>query len=111
MPGDELLRVFHIDRLAGFEVEDDLMLCAVEFEDAADIFRAREQQQEADEDREANHTVDGVEEDLALDHGRLMAQIFGQFEGEEFVDSQEENKSEDHLNGHYPTRDFGGFGG
>ncbi len=53
MPGDELLRILHVDRLAGFEIEDDFVLGAVEFEDAADIFRAREQQQKADENDRA----------------------------------------------------------
>jgi len=39
-PGDELLRVFDRDRLAGFEVEDGAMLSAVILEHAVDVFES-----------------------------------------------------------------------
>ena len=41
MPGDELLRVLDVDRLARFEVEDNFVLGAVIFENARMSF-ARE---------------------------------------------------------------------
>ena len=88
MPGDELLRVLHVDRLAGFEIEDHFVLGAVKFEDAADVFRARKQQQEADEDGQADHAIDRVEGDLAFERRRPVAQIFGEFERNEFVDAR-----------------------
>ena len=67
MPGDELLRVLDVHRLAGFEVKDDFVLGAVVFEDAPDVFRAREQEQEADENGQPDHAVDGVEKNLAFE--------------------------------------------
>ena len=58
MPGDELLRVLHGDRLAGFEIEDHFVLRAVIFENAADVLRAREQEQESQEDGQADQAID-----------------------------------------------------
>jgi hypothetical protein len=68
MEGGELLRVFHVHRLAGFEIEDHLVLRAVILEDAADVFMRERSIQERQEDGDADGAVDQVEGDAAFQH-------------------------------------------
>ena len=68
MPRDEALSVGHVDRLAGFKVEDDLMFGAVVFENAVDVFGPGEQEQKNKKDGEADQSVNEVEENLAFDN-------------------------------------------
>ncbi len=73
MPGDELLGVLDTDGRTGFEIEDDFMLRAMELKDAPDVFGARDEEKEADENRQTNEAIDGVEGDLAFQRGLPVA--------------------------------------
>jgi hypothetical protein len=85
MVGGELLRVFHIHRFAGLEIEHHFMLGAMVFKRAADIFRPAQQQQETHKKSDADHAIHGVEQNLALQNGRPVGQIFSQFQGQQLI--------------------------
>ena len=68
MEGGERLRVLHVHRLAGFEIEDHLMLGAVILEHAVNVLHARDREQERQEDGDADEAVGGVEGDAAFQH-------------------------------------------
>ena len=69
MEGGERLRVFDVDRLAGFVIEHHFVLGAVILEDAVDVFHARNQEQKRQEDGDADEAVGGVEGDAAFKTG------------------------------------------
>jgi hypothetical protein len=74
---------------------------------AADVFRAREEIEKANEDDEPDHAIDRVERDLAFKHRLPVAEIFGEFKRNELVNHYEKDDREEHLDGHHPRRDFG----
>ncbi len=75
MEGDELLRVLHGHRLAGFEIENHFVLGAVILEHAADVFHARNNEQESKE----NHQPQNSRPSSSLRAGRAGLEKSGRF--------------------------------
>src|ERR1022692_2192710 len=66
MEGSERLRILHVHRFSGFEVEHHLVLGAVILEDAVDVFHARNHIQKRQEDGDADESIGGIEGDAAF---------------------------------------------
>ncbi len=75
MEGDELLRVFHRHRLAGFEVEDHLVFGAVILEHAENILHARHAVEEAEEESHADQAVHHVHREAAVQRWDHLCQV------------------------------------
>src|SRR6266568_5021717 len=109
VPGHELLGVGHGHGLARFEIEDDAMLGAVEFKDAADVFHEREAVHEAEENQHADHAVGEIERDAAAERGIDAFEPGGHVQGNELVHENEHRQREDEIGGEHPLGDFLGF--
>src|ERR1035441_691044 len=109
MERGERLRVLHVNRLSGFEIEYHLMLRAVILEDAVDVLHTRNQKQKRQEDGDADEAVGGVEGDAAFQQRVPFPERGDGVQRHKLIKEDEKSEGNEHVHTDRPSGDF--FGG
>ena len=103
MERDELLRVFHSHRLARFKIENDFVLRAMILEHPADVLHARNDEEEAEEQCQADHAVHHVYRESAVQRWDRLAELRRQKQRHKLVHEQEKQQRKRERRGHHPA--------
>src|SRR5579872_2113956 len=108
MPGHEALRALYGHAaVVCLEGENGLMLCAVVLVDAANVVPKRNTPDKAEEENDADHTIDYVEENLISEYGKMILEQCGHAQWKQLIEGDKECQREKNVQGRGPCADFG----